>query len=660
MPKRATIANVVTGTGATIPVPDLAGAVFLIRDAATGDTAFSGTLPAGRATWGTDTRDSSRVANFSELTTPGTYYLQVPALGISNSGDRGPNFRIADDVFNTPYRAMMLGMYLWRCGSPVGVSATYDGRTFSHGACHMNDGDLRHAGIGQTGTKDGRGGWHDAGDFNKYVVNSGITNGLLLKAWQDHGETLGRISLLPVNTANAYEEGMPPFLAEVKWNLDWVARMQFDNGQVSHKLTTLRFCDYIMPDQETEENLGEAARRYFTPWSTDATGSFVAQLALASRIFRPYAPDVADAWLEQARVSYDLLAVSASVAAPQNCPTCTFDTGPYGGSDADNRLWAAVEMWETTGEQRYLDDFHSRARTNPGTTANVPNMYSHLGWDGVEVLAGITYLMSERPGRNQERINTIRTDLLGAANGIVTNTNSHGYGRAFGSSSYYWGAHGALTANTYILNTAYKLTGEERYRIAGHEIIGHIFGRNYFGRSFVTGVGHNPPQDPHCRRSIADSRRTGAFMPWPGYLVGGPHTQAMGTPTDPIAPPNATCAAAGVCYFDVYTDYARNEIAINWNASMIYALSGFLHTGPVSIANHTPNNIRQAQTRPRTQTTRLIQVTRNNRTIEIPQGAKIYTLDGRLVAQRRHGEAATPVLRRSGVYVVRIEDEVRR
>jgi endoglucanase len=634
MPKRATIANVEVGAGGTIP--NLAGAAFVIRNAATGDTAFSGTLPAGRATWGSDTRDSSRVADFSALTAPGTYYLQMEPLG------RGPNFRIANDVFNTPYRAMMLGMFLWRCGMPAGVSAEYDGRTFSHGACHLNDANTRHIGGGQNDTRDAVGGWHDAGDYNKYTVNSGVTVGMLLKAWENHGETIRRIDLLPVNTPNAYREGMPKFLAEVKWNLDWVAKMQYSetDGRVSHKLSAINFCGYIKPEEET-------AARFFVPWGTAATASFVAQMALGARLYEPYDPVAAAEWLAKARVSYDFV-----VGTPFTAPNQTgFNTGAYGAGsvqDRDNRLWAAVEMWETTGESQYLQYFESLA---------APNMHSHLGWQDVSVLAGITYLMSDKPGRRQALVDSLRSSLFAAANALANNSNSHAYGRLFGTASYYWGNHGALTANSYILNAAAKLATSEsdrvRYRNAAHEIMNNIFGRNPFARSFVTGVGHNPPQNPHCRRSIADS------IAWPGYLIGGPHnsnlTESGG---NPIAPPGASCPAPGACYFDDYRDYARNEIAINWNASMIYALSGFLYTGTEASVQQASRVSPPGSAQPRIKTTRMVHV-RSGKAMNIPVGARVYSLDGKLVAHRRAGDAM-PVIRRNGVFIIRMDDKKRK
>jgi endoglucanase len=632
MPKKATIAD-----GA-------ASAAFKIMDALSGDSVYGGTLPSGRASWNTDTRDSTRIADFSEFKTSGEYYLQVAGVD-----GRGPNFKIAADVFNDPYRAMMLGMYLWRCGSEV--NADYKGKNFSHGACHLSDARVCHdsgsgvnrvticvgdtINIGINGIRDAKKGWHDAGDYNKYTVNSGITVGIMLKAWEDNQKALEKIDLLAVNTSGAYEAGLPKFLSEVKWNLDWVAKMQYgdNDGRVSHKLSAINFCGEIMPEKET-------AARYFSRWSTAATGSFVGMMAQAARIYEPYDKELADSWLEKAKLSYDVLWSSAFVRETQ----APFNTGGYGSSsDNDKRLWAAVEMWETTGESKYLQDFESRP---------LPNMYADLGWADVNALAGVTYLMSEKPGRRQTRVDSLKTNLFAVANRAADSSAKHAYGRPFGSGGYYWGSHGALTAYAYILNAAAKLTDNtgdrERYRSAGHDILGYVFGRNYFARSFVTGVGYNPPEHPHCRRSTADG------FAWPGYIIGGPHsgnlTENNGSP---IAPPGATCSAPGSCYFDYEGDYARNEIAINWNGSMIYALSGFLaEEKETSIRT---NRVTPVSALPKIKMSKMINV-RSGRAVNIPAGAKIYTLDGRLIAQRKQGDPM-PVIRRSGMFIMKLENQ---
>jgi len=115
---------------------------------------------------------------------------------------------------------------------------------------------------------------------------------------------------------------------------------------------------------------------------------------------------------------------------------------------------------------------------------------------------------------------------------------------------WFVGDNGTVARQAMNLNVAYRLTGDERYRATMLDAINYLFGRNPFGRSFVTGLGNKPPMFPHDRRSGADK----VVAPWPGYLVGG----AWPTATD---------------WFDDQENYQTNEIAINWNGALIYALS---------------------------------------------------------------------------------------
>jgi endoglucanase len=110
-----------------------------------------------------------------------------------------------------------------------------------------------------------------------------------------------------------------------------------------------------------------------------------------------------------------------------------------------------------------------------------------------------------------------------------------------------------VARQTLVLHAAYRISPKPEYRHASLDALAYLFGRNPFGRSFVTGLGANPPQQPHDRRSGADR----VSAPWPGYLVGGPNPRA----TD---------------WKDEEGDYRTNEIAINWNGALIYALAAFL------------------------------------------------------------------------------------
>lgn len=471
-----------------------------------------------------DTQESLRVADFSGLREPGEYRLVAAGLGESAP------FAIQADVYADPFRLVTRAMYLWRCGTAV--RGEHQGAVFAHGACHTNDAllDL----VGQPGVrKSSTGGWHDAGDYNKYVVNAGVTVGAMLRAWEDFGPVMKQVSLgLPQGGGS-----LPEFLAEVKWELDWLLTMQAEDGRIYHKVSTPNFGPMIAPDREETP-------RYFSPWSTAATADFVAMLAQAARVFRAFDPGYADRCLTAARRSYAVLQES-----PDNirADLTGFRTGAYQTRDEDDRLWAAAELWETTGDAEALADLERHIR------ATDTRVDQDFDWGSVANLGRFTYLASRRDGRDSTLLTNLRESLLRIADSIVRTAQEHGYARPLGN-RYYWGCNGGVARQSLILHAAYRLSAREVYREAALDALHHLFGRNVHGRSFVTGLGFQPPLHPHDRSSEGDT----VVAPWPGYLVGGANPKA----TD---------------WKDETGDYRTNEIAINWNGALIYALAAFLN-----------------------------------------------------------------------------------
>jgi len=599
---------------------------FWLYEAPNGkNSVYSGT--ASEPFGNTDTKEEGlRIADFSGFDKPGRYYM----LTDNNSVGKSPDFTIGDDVFSEPFRAAMLGFYLWRCGTAV--SASYDKKNYSHGECHTKAGSLKYYTAGRddgAGSKNGTGGWHDAGDYNKYTVNSGVTVALTLKAWEHFWHILENTQLISVSKSGT----LPAYLTEVKWNLDWVRKMQFDDGRVSHKLSTLNFGkDNMKPEDESET-------QYYAPWNTMATAAFAGQMAIAARVYAPYDKAFADVCLAQAKQSYAVLAGSGFVGHTQ----APFKTGEYGGdSDTDKRLWAAVEMWETTGEPEYLKYVEDNLPKTIG---------AHITWGDVGTVAALAYLNSRRAGRNQESVDRTLASLVSVADGLINTAKAHGYARNLGTDSYYWGANGTLAGTAYILHSAYLQTGDPKYRHAVQDVAAHLLGRNYYGRSFVTGVGYNPPQNPHDRTSTAS--RT----PWPGRLIGGPHKDK---------PDSNKCATAATCWSDVASDYYTNEVAINWNAPLAYALAALMPGAETYPARPYPGQTVGTElsvnrdyapikkSYGRTGITRVVKV-RNGGRLDIPVGAKVYGLDGKLIAVKKNADSKAPVINRNGVYLIKTD-----
>jgi endoglucanase len=128
---------------------------------------------------------------------------------------------------------------------------------------------------------------------------------------------------------------------------------------------------------------------------------------------------------------------------------------------------------------------------------------------------------------------------------------------------YYWGVNGVLARTATNLFVANQLEPDPAYLDAAALQVDHLFGRNPFGRTMVTGLGYLPANAPHHRPSQGD----GNVDAWPGLLVGGPNSQSEQAKAE-SAPP-------GLAWYDSAEDYYVNEIAINWNTALAYALAGF-------------------------------------------------------------------------------------
>ncbi len=504
---------------ATILLPE--AEQFRVRRADNDRVVFKGTL--GELRTQQDVEQSARIADFSALDKSGEFYIEIPTVG------RSRNFTIADDAYNEAYAATMRAFYLWRCGCEVDY--TYNGIRYHQDACHAEDGYEDY--IGNKGHQhDGTGGWHDAGDYGKYVVNAGITTNLLFWAWESFQPQLQSVTLGLPETAPAY----PEYLKEMKWEIDWLLKMAYPDGsgRVSHKLTATNFAGFIMASED-------AQKRYFTQWSSAATADYVAMLAQAARAFAPYDKEYAEKCLAAARHSYSLLRTIPEEPFVQG----DFSTGGYQTRDIDDRIWAAAEMWETTGEELYLKDFEQMARD---MNCEVD---SNWDWGDVSNSAMFRYALSERTGKDSTIEATIKKNIIAIADGMVEASYNDIYGRPL--DRYYWGCNGTVARQALNLYVASRLNDRPEYKNTALNAISHIFGRNYYDRSYVTGVGHNPPMHPHDRRSGAD----GIEAPWPGYIVGGGHSA-----TD---------------WVDEQGSYSHNEVAINWQAGIVFALAWFVN-----------------------------------------------------------------------------------
>jgi endoglucanase len=523
---------------------------FAVKDAATGKAVLYNQLRGPVPDY--DSGDECYVGDFSALREPGEYFIEILDKGTS------VKFKIGKDIFRDAFYKVMRGFYLQRCGMAVS-----DPGGWGHGECHTKPA-LFHPSTGQTGTLDVSGGWHDAGDYGRYVVNSGISTATLLYMFERNSKKLAAFKLDIPETGGK----LPDVLAEAKYNIDWMLKMQdVFSGGVYHKVTPLRFPEMgVKPE-------GDGADMYIYEMSSCATGDFAAVTALAARLYAQY-----DAVFSKKCLDASVKAWKFLDAHPDIVPAGGFknpadtNTGMYkDGSDKDERFWAAVELYLATGEQMYHDYvLKNYAQFDP-------TIAKPAYWWEVNVLGMLSYIYSDRKDRDMGLVEKIKNDLIGHADVLAARIKDSGYKNVLDPKDYIWGSNSIALNYAVNLLAAYD-TGRQKpdmakgrvnsYRQSALEVLHYIFGRNPFNMSYVTGIGEKHAMNIHHRPSFADS----IAEPFPGLLVGGPNVWRNDDKLKEL--PFDTKPAR--CYTDQTFSYASNEIAINWNAPLAYVLAYFI------------------------------------------------------------------------------------
>ena len=522
-------------------VSDAAPGDFVVRRERDGGVAFRGRL--GDAIHEADSGDRVRAADFSALREPARYVLEVPGVG------RSWPFEIGASPYAPVFRLAARAFYGQRCGTAVDLGPEFPG--YRYGACHLAG--VFHASAGRQGPRASTRGWHDAGDYGRYVVNSGITTATLLWTWELFGPRIGSIGLGIPESGDT----VPDLLDEIRWNLDWMLSMQDEDGGVWHKQTTPSFGGFVMPEADAVPSavIGTGAAPFK---STCATADFAAVTASAARVYRDVDAAFADATLAASRRAWAWAERHPDVRF-RNPPGVA--TGEYGDRDCgDERLWAAAELWRTTREAPFEQAFLALQATYRGTLrAEGPP-----SWASVAPLGLWSYVLG---GARSRAAADIRRDSLAAADAIAARTSAHGYRHSLVTADYVWGSNGVVANYGVQLLVANAMQPRRKYVEAALDNLHYLLGRNTFSLSWITRVGANPYRHPHHRPSGADRNPE----PWPGMLSGGPnrHRNDPAMKKLPDGPPARM-------YLDEEASYASNEMAVNWNAPLVFLLAGVL------------------------------------------------------------------------------------
>lgn len=475
-------------------------------------------------------KEINYVGDFSELKENGRFYINAQGLGESDT------FAIGENVYLDVFQKAVHFFYLQRCGCELSEEAA---GAFAHKACHMGKASV----YGTGELREVNGGWHDAGDYGRYVGPGAMAVAQLLLAYEAN-EKLARQYR---NPALQKEIGtMPAYLAEVKYELDWMLKMQREDGELYHKVSCYNFCGFIMPEEEKEELV-------LSPVSVTATADFAAVTAMAIRFYKPYDAAFAEKLEKASKKAYEAL---RSMELPEGFKNPQeINTGEYGDAcDKDERYWAAAELYKAFGEEQYRQDFEKLAEEK---------IYHGYGWVEMGSYGNIAYLSTKYPV-SEEIKEHIKKSMIALAEKRYHIVKEDGYGTALLKTEYTWGSNLDTANNGLHLYDGYLLTGDEKYLTAAAEQIHYLLGRNPMGLCYLTGCGTDAVKHPHHR----PSGYLGKAMP--GMLSGGPCDWLADDTVKQIFT-KETAPAKSLA--DMTGSYSTNEVTIYWNSAFVQLLA---------------------------------------------------------------------------------------
>lgn len=503
------------------------GGAFQVIDASSGAVVFEGKTSAAIE----DKASGVTVctADFSDVAHPGQYRIE-------HNGEKSAEFTITEKPYQELHKGLLKAFYFLRCG--MELTEEFAG-PWTHAACHTSEGIV----YGQTERRlDSSGGWHDAGDYGKYAGPGAKAIADLLLSYEFHPKAYAEAVPLPETDGRT-----PDVLHEARYELEWLFKMQdSETGGVFHKLTTLQFPGYIMP----EEDKGDL---YFMPISAAATGCVAGVMAMAARTYKPFDAEFAERCLQSALRAWAWLERNPEVPGFKNPPNV--GTGEYGdGQDIDERYWAAAELYRTTGDSVYHEAFLKLAQKD---------FYKFgLGWADMSGYGTLAYLLNGEDKADRTQYTGLQAGLQSRAKQIVEQSSQDGYHISLAPEDYHWGSNMEVMNNAMLLLIAHHLFGAEEFEACTLDHIHYLMGRNVLDVSYVTGYGDRAYRHPHYRPGIAD----GVDDPVPGMVSGGPN---QGLQDDP-ARKHLQGKAPAQCFIDDEDSYSTNEITIYWNSPAVF------------------------------------------------------------------------------------------
>lgn len=490
--------------------PLKSGSEFVVKNAETGETVFTGVVAK---------KMEVACGDFSELRTPGTYYIMA-------NGWRSATFRIADDVLDEAAKSAFSMFYYARCGCKLEDSEV------GHEACHTAKAKLLNPN-GQTSDVelDVSGGWHDAGDYGRYILPANVVVYDFLLAYQASPAFWGSDALNIPESGN----GVPDLLDELRYELEWMLKMQdADSGGVYAQVSAKG-----MPGEEVMPDDSEAPRNdvlYVYPVTSAATASFAAAMAFASEVYLPLDAAFSTRMLEAAIRAYRYLEAHSS---PVN---------DYIFRDGDGYNFSQYIVYEDTA-LRYAATLSLACVTeDEGFKAALQELIERdgiqhgLGFGSLADYANLQYLNLEESKADPALRERILNELKTSADAMAMVALQSPY--FFSQTGYGWGSNTETQMNGALMASVGVAVKDDTLIVRAGQQLDFTLGCNAVSTCFMTGYGTFSPQHPHHRPSMA----TGNVKA--GMIVNGPYQTPDG-------------------YQDHRDNYYCNEVSLYTNSSFL-------------------------------------------------------------------------------------------
>ena len=496
--------------------------------------------------------------DFSDVTVPGKFKISVQVIaqdGAKLFEGESFFFDISDRWLESQLKANIKSFFFQRTG--VELPAEYAGK-WARPAAHLDDRLEFHRIMDRKGTWNAHGGWYDAGDYGKYIVNGGVSVATLLLACEMCREGDGIMG----------GEGFSPsfeqpysLLDEVRFELEFFLRMQDEDGGVFFKVTPDHWDGFVTPeDSDVMQN------RYIMGKSTTSTLNFAGALAQAHRVFKAAGGSENESFATRC-LAASLRANRWALAHPDaDWPHNTEGSGGYGDEHVEDEFfWARAMLFREIGASEFPQDGTDEALASLLENDMMENpVQPALSWRDTHNFGWIALALNDSAGDFAAKArNRARAEIEKAADEILKLQEQDAYSLSI--RRFVWGSNGEIANQALTLLVAYSWTRDKRYRDAAVELVNFIYGRNPLNVSFVTGSAWSSPKFPHHRICHAD----GIVDPIPGLLVGGINSDRQDMHRKPSYPNDLP----GFSYTDERCSFASNETAINWNSPLTAVLA---------------------------------------------------------------------------------------